>query len=102
MPSRRQNAAAETSGIRRAASTDEPSYGLDAPPVVAGFAAVGLLGVAFLLLTLLTPARLLGAGLGFCVVGWGTAALMVHSSQRGKRLVRDRVLNGFAWRGNED
>jgi SAM-dependent methyltransferase len=102
MPSRQQNASVEISGIPRAAPAHEPSYGLDAPPVVAGFVALGLLGVAFLLLTLLTPARLLGAGLGFCVVGWGTAALMVHSSLRGKRLVRDRVLNGVAWRGNED
>src|SRR3954470_19544157 len=102
MPSRRQKAAAETSGIRRAASMDEPSYGLDAPPVVAGYAAMGLLGVAFLLLTALTAARLLGPGLVFCVVGWGTAALLVHSSLRGKRLLRDRVLDGLAWRGDED
>lgn len=102
MPSRRQNAAAETSGIRRAAPTDEPSYGLDAPPVVAGYAAMGMLGVAFLLLTALTTARLLGPGLVFCVVGWGTAALLLHSSLRGKRLLRDRVLDGLAWRGDED
>lgn len=102
MPSRQQNASAENSGIARAAPADEPGYGLDAPPVVAGFVALGLLGVAFLLLTALTPARLLGAGLGFCVVGWGTATLMLHSSLRGKRLIRDRVLDGLAWRGDED
>jgi hypothetical protein len=95
VPSRHQNAAAETSGIRRTAPANEPSYGLDAPPVVAGFVAMGLLGVAFLLLTALTAARLLGPGLGFCAVGWGTAALLLHSSLRGKRMLRDRVLDGL-------
>jgi ubiquinone/menaquinone biosynthesis C-methylase UbiE len=70
--------------------------------VVAGFAAVGLLGVAFLILTAAGPARLLGPGIGFCVVGWGTAALLTHSSLRGKPILRDRVLDALAWRGDED
>jgi SAM-dependent methyltransferase len=77
-------------------------YGIDAPPVVAAFVAAGLLGVAFLVLTAATGARLLGPGLGFTAFGWATAALLLHSSLRGKRIVRDRLLDRLALRGNED
>jgi arsenite methyltransferase len=78
------------------------SYGLDAPPVVAGFLAAGLLGTACLILTAVTQARLLSLGVALFVVGWATAALMIHSSVRGKRLVRDRVLDALALSGDED
>jgi arsenite methyltransferase len=78
------------------------SYGLDAPPVVVGFLAAGLLGTACLILTTVTHARLLGLGVALFVVGWPTAALMIHSSVRGKRVVRDRVLDQLALSGDED
>lgn len=68
-------------------------YGLDAPPVVAVFAALAVVGCVFLALTAWTPAPLLGPGLAFLIVGVGTTALMVHSSLRGKVLLRDRVLD---------
>jgi hypothetical protein len=73
-----------TSGYRATVRAPTPpvrvTYGLDAPLVVAGFVAAGLLGVVFLVLTALTGARLLGPGIGFTVFGWTTAALMLHSS----------------------
>jgi arsenite methyltransferase len=92
---------------RNAAIRPDPAgarvrYGLDAPPVVAGFVAAGLLGVTLLLLTALTGARLLGPGLGFTACGRATAALLLHSSLRGKRVVRDRLLDRLALRGDED
>jgi arsenite methyltransferase len=78
------------------------SYGLDAPPVVAAFVVMGLLGTVLLILTAVTPVQALGAALSLGVIGWLSAALMVHSSLRGKRIVRDRVLDRLAWRGDED
>jgi arsenite methyltransferase len=78
------------------------SYGLDAPPVVAAFLTAGLLGTAALVLTVMTAARLLGPGLALVVVGWPTAALMIHSSLRGKLLMRDRLLDQLALSGDED
>jgi SAM-dependent methyltransferase len=78
------------------------SYGLDAPTVVAGFLAAGLLGTICLILTALTPAQLLSPGVALAAVGWPTAALMIHSSVRGKRLIRDRVLDQLALSGDED
>ncbi|XGX78370.1 2-methoxy-6-polyprenyl-1,4-benzoquinol methylase, mitochondrial [Terrabacter sp. BE26] len=70
--------------------------------MVAGYAGLGLLGIVFLILTAVGSAPLLGAGFGFCAVGWGTAALLLHSSLRGKRLLRDRVLDALTWHGDED
>jgi arsenite methyltransferase len=78
------------------------SYGLDAPPVVVGFLAAGIVGTACLVLTAVTRASLLGLGVALFAVGWPTAALMIHSSLRGKRLVRDRVLDQLALSGDED
>jgi arsenite methyltransferase len=99
---RRTPTAAGLGGAGDDAVGGRVDFGLDAPPVVAGFAALGALGAVFLVLTALTPAQLLGPGLGFCIVGWLTAALMLHSSLRGKLIVRDRLLDGLALRGDED
>jgi ubiquinone/menaquinone biosynthesis C-methylase UbiE len=63
---------------------------------------MGLLGTVFLILTAIASVQLFGAGLWLGVIGWLTAALMVHSSLRGKRILRDRVLDRLAWRGDED
>ncbi|NJC71033.1 class I SAM-dependent methyltransferase [Planosporangium thailandense] len=90
------------SGADGARSAGRVAYGIDAPPVVAGFVAAGLLGTVFLLLTAFTRAHLLGPGIAFFVFGWLTAIAMLHSSLRGKIVLRDRVLDRLALRGDED
>jgi SAM-dependent methyltransferase len=77
-------------------------YGLDAPPVIASFAALAVVGCVLLLLTAVGSARVLGAGLSFLIGGAGTTALMLHSSFRGKVRLRDRVLDQLHLRGDED
>jgi ubiquinone/menaquinone biosynthesis C-methylase UbiE len=64
--------------------------------------AAGILGAIFLLLTAVASAQLLGTGLGFFTFGWLTAAAMLHSSLRGKRVMRERVLDRLGLRGDED
>ncbi len=87
----------------------QPDYGLDAPKLVRRFAVRGgfLIAFAFVLYianrhtspgTAQALAAMLGAvGLGFLV----TAASMVWSSRVAKLKLRDRILDGFSWRGDE-
>jgi arsenite methyltransferase len=77
-------------------------YGLDAPRVVAAYALVAALGVVCLLLSTTTPADLWWLGVVLAAVGGATSAAMLHSSLRGKIILRDRVLNSLSWRGDED
>jgi arsenite methyltransferase len=100
--SRRAGTSRQTATIAHGATAGRVRYGLDAPPVVAAFVVMGLLGTVFLILTAIASAPLLGAGLWLGVIGWLTAALMVHSSLRGKRILRYRVLDRLPWRGDED
>ncbi len=87
----------------------EPDYGLDAPKLVRRLATRGGLLMAFAIVlylanrasspgTALALAGMLGfIGLGLLIV----AATMVWSSRVGKLKLRDQLLNGFSWRGDE-
>jgi SAM-dependent methyltransferase len=87
----------------------QPDYGLDAPKLVRRFAVRGGLLIAFAVVlyfanrnaspgTAQALASILASiGLGFLV----TAAIMVWSSRVAKLKVRDRMLDGFSWRGDE-
>jgi arsenite methyltransferase len=77
-------------------------YGLDAPRVVAAFVAAAAVGVVCLLVSATTSADLWGLGVVLAAVGGSTSAAMLHSSLRGKIILRDRVLNSLSWRGDED
>ncbi|MCQ9154670.1 class I SAM-dependent methyltransferase [Acidomonas methanolica] len=77
-------------------------YGLDAPPVVAGFGAIsGLCLLVWLLdAARLLPIRVTGAewpALGFACPCLG----MIWDSARGKLRERERLLDRLTWRGNE-
>lgn len=73
-------------------SAERPSYGLDAPLVVAAFGLAGLVGVALLVAQATAGVRAGGIGYWLTPVGLLTAAAMAHSSLRGKIRLRDRVL----------
>jgi arsenite methyltransferase len=87
----------------------QPDYGLDAPKLVRRFAIRGGLLLAFAVALYLSnrttsPAAaktltslLVAIGLGFLLA----AGIMFWSSRVGKLKVRDRMLDSFAWRGNE-
>jgi SAM-dependent methyltransferase len=91
------------------ARAQRPDYGLDAPGVVAGSAAGGLLALAAapLLWRRLRPrSRLLALLVSGWADFWGMvslaqAGLMVRSSRVGKLRERDRLLDGIPWRGDE-
>lgn len=79
-----------------------PDFGLDAPPIVYGYAALGLVGVGLLIVaaTAISSSVLLGWGLWALVLGFGVAGLMLYSSKIGKIRVRDLVARHAAatWR----
>jgi arsenite methyltransferase len=87
----------------------QPDYGLDAPKLVRRFAVRGGFLIAFAVVlyfanrntspgTAQALASILACiGLGFLF----TAAIMVWSSRVAKLKVRDRMLDGFSWRGDE-
>jgi arsenite methyltransferase len=87
----------------------QADYGLDAPKLVRRFALRGGFLIAFAVVlyfanrntspgTAQALASILTCiGLGF----WVTAAIMVWSSRAAKLKVRDRMLDGFSWRGDE-
>lgn len=81
-----------------------PDFGLDAPPIVYGYAVLGLAGVGLLIVAAaaIPSSVLLGWGLWALVVGFGVAGLMVYSSKIGKIRVRDRLLNTLQLHGDED
>ena len=84
-------------------------YGLDAPKLVRRLAARGGLLLAFAAVLYIAnrngspgAAKALGGillciGLGFLL----TAGVMLWSSRVGKLKLRDRILDGFSWRGDE-
>jgi arsenite methyltransferase len=87
----------------------QPDYGLDAPKLVRRFSVRGGLFIAFAVVLYFanrvtspgTAQALAGMltciGLGFLIV----AATMVWSSRVGKLKLRDQLLDGFSWRGDE-
>jgi arsenite methyltransferase len=87
----------------------QPDYGLDAPKLVRRFAVRGGFLIAFAVVLYFanrntspgTAQALAGmlvcAGLGFLIA----AATMVWSSRVGKLRLRDQMLDGFSWRGDE-
>ncbi len=81
-----------------------PDFGLDAPPIVYGYAALGLVGVGLLIVaaTAISSSVLLGWGLWALVLGFGVAGLMLYSSKIGKIRVRDKLLDTLRLRGDED
>jgi len=81
-----------------------PDFGLDAPPIVYGYATLGLVGVGLLIVgaAAISSSVLLGWGLWALVVGFGVAGLMVYSSKIGKIQVRDRLLDTLQLHGDED
>lgn len=79
-----------------------PDYGLDAPPIVYGYAALGVAGLVLVILAaLISQPVLLGWGVWSVVLGSIVAGLMVYSSRTGKIRVRDRLLDGLGLRGDE-
>lgn len=87
----------------------QPDYGLDAPKLVRRFAIRGALLLAFAVALYLSnrttspgaaktlTSLLTAIGVGFLFA----AGIMVWSSRVGKLKLRDRMLDSFAWRGNE-
>jgi arsenite methyltransferase len=87
----------------------QPDYGLDAPKLVRRFGVRGGFLIAFAVVLYLAnrnsspgtaqalASLLVCIGLGFFI----TAGTMVWSSRVGKLKLRDRILDGFPWRGDE-
>jgi arsenite methyltransferase len=79
-----------------------PDFGLDAPPIVYGYGALGAVGVVLLVIGgLLSQPVVLGWGAWAAVLGIGVGGLMVYSSKAGKIRVRDRLFDGLRLRGDE-
>lgn len=88
----------------------QPDYGLDSPKVVRRFAVRGGLLVAFAIAlyvanrntspgTASALASMLSAvGISFLI----TSGIMIWSSRVAKLKLRDRILDSFAWRGDEN
>ncbi len=84
-------------------SSTRPDYGLDAPPIVYGYLAFGVVGLVLLVLAgVLGRVTLLWWGLWAASIGLLTSAAMVYSSRIGKLRVRDRVLDQLDLAGTED
>src|SRR4051794_23199859 len=89
-------------------SSRRANYGIDAPTLVLRFAAIGtclLLGGAVIVgrdlglpnwIRFLIPPALI-TGMWFLL----TALVMLWGSKLGKLRLRDRVIGGIAWRGDE-
>jgi SAM-dependent methyltransferase len=76
-------------------SRTSPHFGIDAPPVIAVFAGIAVLGIVLAVLPVpVTP-------IPFLVIGIGTVALMLHSSLRGKIVVGRAVLDRVGVRDGE-
>jgi len=87
----------------------QPDYGIDAPKVVRHLAVRGALLIAFTVALYLSnrtsspaAAKVLASILGSIGAGLVlSAGIMLWSSRVGKLKLRDRILNGFSWRGDE-
>ena len=87
----------------------QPDYGLDSPKLVRRLAVRGGFLIAFAVVLYLAnrntspgtaqalTAMLVCIGVGFFI----TAGFMVWSSRVAKLKLRDRILDGFSWRGDE-
>lgn len=81
-----------------------PSYGLDAPGIVYASLVGGGLGVlaGLILAAAWHRGLLIGCLLALISAAWlGQGVLMLHYATRGKFKVRDRILAGVTWRGQE-
>ena len=86
-----------------------PDYGLDAPKLVRRFAMRGGFLIAFAVVLYVanrntSPGTAQALASIFVAVGLGflvTAGVMVWSSRVAKLRLRDRMLDGFSWRGDE-
>lgn len=85
------------------ATSKRPDFGLDAPWIVGGYAALALVGVVLIVVsTFVSVPTLLGWGIWALVVGVIVAGAMLYSSRVGKIRVRDRLLDRMDLRGGED
>jgi len=86
-----------------------PDYGLDAPKLVRRFAMRGGFLIAFAVVLYVanrntSPGTAQALASIFVAVGLGflvTAGVMVWSSRVAKLKLRDKILDGFSWRGDE-
>jgi arsenite methyltransferase len=80
-----------------------PDYGIDSPTMVAGIFVAGLAGVglaaALAVLHVAEALAIVAAVIGAYLVLY--AASMVWYSRSGKLAIRDRLLDGIPWRGDE-
>jgi SAM-dependent methyltransferase len=87
----------------------QPDYGLDAPKLVRRFGVRGVLLLAFAVALYVAnrntspgTAKALASILLCIALGFlATAGIMVWSSRVGKLKLRERLLDSFAWRGDE-
>ena len=83
----------------------EPNYGLDAPGMVGGLAAAGVVGLVLGIVSSAKPdfpgASLMRIGLWPGISCFLTAGVMFWSSKVGKFWVRDRMIGALPWRGDE-
>jgi ubiquinone/menaquinone biosynthesis C-methylase UbiE len=85
------------------AAGKRPACGLDAPPVVYGYAVAAAAGVVLIIIgAVLGVAPLWGVGIYLLVLALVVAGPMVYSSKRGKIRARDRLLTRLELRGDED
>lgn len=90
--------------MARGGGRSRPDFGLDGPPIVYGFIALGAIGAALLAVAVsgAGSAVVVGWGAWALLLGFGMAGLMSYSSKVGKIRVRDRLLDGLHLRGDED
>jgi arsenite methyltransferase len=85
----------------------KPDYGIDAPPVVRGMIVNGAVLMAagaiarYLITRSSLGSSLWSAGLFSGVSLWASAAYMVYCSKVAKFRLRDQLLDGLQWRGDE-
>jgi arsenite methyltransferase len=88
--------------VTRHGERNRPYFGVDAPPIVGGYAALGIVGVVLLGVQVGAGVNLLGLGYWMTPVGLLVAGAMIYSSCRGKVLVRDRLLDRLGLREDDD
>lgn len=78
--------------MTRRTGRDRPYFGLDAPPIVAAYTALGIVGVVLLVMQVGAGIDLAGLGYWMTPVGLVVSGAMGYSSLRGKVVVRDQLL----------
>lgn len=79
-----------------------PFFGIDGPPVVTGFALLGLAGIVLVVLEAGFATPLGGIGYWIAAVGLVSSGALLHSSLRGKIRMRDRLLAGLGIQPGHD